>query len=87
LIIEGFTTIYTQARLRFEYRHTLDRIELSGALLNPRDTATSIEGAPQVPYIYGVVSEEEGAKKRMVLKNIILYSSQYNNVFQKINKK
>ena len=35
----------------------------------------------------GVVSEEEGAKKRTVLQNIILYSSQYNNVFQKINKK
>ena len=35
----------------------------------------------------GVVGDEEGAKKKTVLQNIILYSSQYNNVFQKINKK
>ena len=35
----------------------------------------------------GVVGDEEGSRKRTVLQNIILYSSQYNNVFQKINKK
>ena len=34
-----------------------------------------------------VVGDEEGSLKRTVLQNIILYSSQYNNDFQKINKK
>jgi hypothetical protein len=35
----------------------------------------------------GVVGDEEGSTKKTVLQNIILYSSQYKNVFQKINKK